>query len=259
MGNKNKTFISLLSLLLLVSLAAISCSTVKAQSRTITVPDDFPTISLALRNATNGDTVHVRSGTFTENELRIDKAILLKGENQESTRLNLQSTKHDEPLYPEYPDLYRAIWYDTAMAVNADNFVISDFTISSTGGDINITGNGNMVKSNSIFSALGVFGDNSKVVENTLSEGQVVQQSINCNIAGNHCNFSSNNVNSGSINFVGQFGVISFNNIKSSFITQSDDCFFYNNFFADASYGEFRVHGNNNIICKNVLDHLARA
>ena len=255
MGNKNKTFASLLSLFLLISLASMSNLTVKAQSRTIIVPDDFPTISLALRNATNGDTVHVRSGTYTENELRIDKAILLKGENQESTRLNLQSTKHDEPLYPEYPDLYRAIWYDTAMAVNADNFVISDFTISSTGGDINITGNGNMVKSNSIFSALGVFGDNSKVVENTLSEGQVVQQSINCNIAGNHCNFSSNNVNSDSINFVGQFGVISFNNIKSSFITQSDDCFFYNNFFADASYGEFRVHGNNNIICKNVLDH----
>lgn len=256
MGNKNKTFVSLLSLFLLISLASMSCSTVKAQSRTINVPDDFPTISLALRNATNEDTIYVRSGTYSENELRIDKAILLIGENQESTRLNLQSTKHDEPpLYPEYPDLYRAIWYDTAIAVNADNFAISGFTISTTGGDINITGNGNTVKNNFISAALTVLGDNNRVVENTLSDGQVVQQAINCNIAGNHCNFSLNNVNSGSINFVGQFGVISFNNVKSSFITQSDNCFFYNNFFADTSYGEFRVNGNNNIICKNILDH----
>ena len=255
MGNKNKTLVSLLSLFLLISLASMPYSTVKAQSRTIIVPDNFPTISLALRNATNGDTVYVRSGTYTENELRIDKAILLKGENQQSTRLNLHSTKHDEPLYPQYPDLYRAIWYDTAMAVNTDDFAISNFTISTTGGDINITGNGNIVKSNSISAALGVFGDNNRVIENTLSEGQIVQQSINYNIAGNHCNFSLNDVNSGSINFVGQFGVISFNNIKGSFIAWSDECFFYNNFFTDASYGEFRVNGNNNIICKNILDH----
>ena len=255
MSNGNKIFISLLSLLLLVSLASMSCSNVKAQSRTITVPDDFPSISLAVKNATDGDIVYVRSGTYTENELRINKPIILMGESQESTRLNLQSTKHDEPLYPEYPDLYRAIWYDTAMAVNADNFVISDFTISTTGGDINITGNGNTVKSNSISAAIAVFGDNNRVIENTLSEGQVVQKSINCNIAGNNCNFSANGVNSGSINFVGKFGVVSFNNIKSSFIAWSDDCFFYNNFFSDATYGEFRVNGNNNIICKNILDH----
>lgn len=42
---------------------------VKAQSKTIVVPDDYPTISSAIQNATNGDTVYIRSGTYTENEL----------------------------------------------------------------------------------------------------------------------------------------------------------------------------------------------
>ena len=133
-----KTIVLLLILALIAS--SIIFLPIKAQSQTIVVPDDYPTISSAIQNATNGDTIYVRSGTYTENELKITKSIFLIGEKPESTKINLNSEKHDEPLYPEFPDLYRAIWYDRAMAVHADNFVLSGLTISTTGGDINITG-----------------------------------------------------------------------------------------------------------------------
>ena len=140
MGKIKKTLTLLLVVLFLLSLATVQPINVKAQSKTLLVPDDFPTISSAIQNATNGDTIYVRSGTYTENELKITKSIFLIGEKPESTKINLNSEKHDESLYPEFPDLYRAIWYDRAMAVHADNFVLSGLTISTTGGDINITG-----------------------------------------------------------------------------------------------------------------------
>ncbi|MDI9576538.1 MAG: hypothetical protein WC203_05710 [Candidatus Bathyarchaeia archaeon] len=221
---------------------------VKAQSKTIVVPDDYPTISSAIQNATNGDTVYIRSGTYTENELKITKSIFLIGEKPESTKINLNSEKHDESLYPEFPDLYRAIWYDRAMAVHADNFVLSGLTISTTGGDINITGNNNKIESNFISAPLTVLGSNNKIVNNTLSSRPI-------NIAGTHCNFTLNKVSKGDVNFAGQYNIVSFNTLRDSFSAVSDESYFYSNFCLDAQYGAFKVKGNNNVLCKNVLDH----
>ena len=221
---------------------------VKAQSKTIVVPDDYPTISSAIQNATNGDTVYIRSGTYTENELKITKSIFLIGEKPESTKINLNSEKHDESLYPEFPYLYRAIWYDRAMAVHADNFVLSGLTISTTGGDINITGNNNKIESNFISAPLTVLGSNNKIVNNTLSSRPI-------NIAGTHCNFTLNKVSKGDVNFAGQYNIVSFNTLRDSFSAVSDESYFYSNFCLDAQYGAFKVKGNNNVLCKNVLDH----
>ena len=38
----------------------------KANGGTIIVPDDYPTIQYAIDNATSGDTIYVRSGTYNE-------------------------------------------------------------------------------------------------------------------------------------------------------------------------------------------------
>jgi len=241
-------------LLLLITSSIITFLPVKATgARTLVVPDSYPSISSAIANATDGDTVYVKRGTYTEYELRINKAISIIGEGAESTKLHLQSTKHDEPLYPDIPDLYRAIWYDRAMAVNTDNFGISGFSISTTGGDIDITGNNNRIKDNSIAASLTIIGNHIEIIGNTFSESPTAKRLYDYNIAGSHCNFTLNEINGGDVNFAGTYDVISFNNVTGSFSSVSDDCFYYKNLFKES--GEFKVNGNNNIICRNVLDH----
>jgi hypothetical protein len=98
-----------------------------------------------------------------------------------------------------------------------------------------------------------MLGSNNNITENTFSENPSIKRLYDYNIAGTNCNFSSNRINGGDVNFAGTYGIISFNNVTGSFSTTSDDCFFYKNFFSES--GEFRVNGKNNIICKNVLDH----
>ena len=41
--------------------------TVLAEPKTIVVPDDYPTIGWAIGNASEGDTIFVKKGTYYEN------------------------------------------------------------------------------------------------------------------------------------------------------------------------------------------------
>ncbi|MGD2066878.1 MAG: right-handed parallel beta-helix repeat-containing protein [Candidatus Bathyarchaeota archaeon] len=56
----------------------------KAEPRTIVVPDDYPTIADAVGNASPGDTVFVKKGNYAGG-IALNKPITLKGENAEST------------------------------------------------------------------------------------------------------------------------------------------------------------------------------
>ena len=82
---KKKT--ALLLILILTTSSAIAILPVKAQPRTIFVPDDYKTIADAIGNATNGDTIFVRQGTYEEHTLTINKTISLLGEDKENTTI----------------------------------------------------------------------------------------------------------------------------------------------------------------------------
>lgn len=65
---------------------------VRASTGTITVPDDYPTIRLAVNAASNGDTVFIRSGTYYTNQylqdiIVVQTAISLIGENPNNTTI----------------------------------------------------------------------------------------------------------------------------------------------------------------------------
>jgi hypothetical protein len=60
MSRLGKTHALLLVFLFLLSLVTLPNYTVKAQSKTIVVPDDYPTITDAIENAVNGDTILVK-------------------------------------------------------------------------------------------------------------------------------------------------------------------------------------------------------
>jgi parallel beta-helix repeat protein len=57
---------------------------VRASPKTIVVPEEYPTIGEAVKNASPGDTVFVKSGIYHEN-VWIDKSLLILGEDSENT------------------------------------------------------------------------------------------------------------------------------------------------------------------------------
>jgi nitrous oxidase accessory protein len=88
MGNLGKTLSSMFVLVFLLSLVILPPVTVKAQSKTIVVPDDYPTIQAAIGNASAGDIVFVKSGTYDVFWLEINKPLQLIGQDPEGVIIN---------------------------------------------------------------------------------------------------------------------------------------------------------------------------
>lgn len=84
-----KRFASLLALLLFLSVFFVSfpqIGTVKAETKTIVVPDDYSIIQEAVDAASENDIVFVKSGTYNES-VSIDVAISLIGEDPATTTI----------------------------------------------------------------------------------------------------------------------------------------------------------------------------
>jgi nitrous oxidase accessory protein len=81
--------VALLVVLVFLTTSSLTlCSSVKAESRTITVPDDFPTIQEAINSAEVGDTIFVKRGTYVENPV-VNKSVLLVGEDRDATVIDV--------------------------------------------------------------------------------------------------------------------------------------------------------------------------
>ena len=78
----SRLFLLFILCLALVSLLKINVA--KAEPETIVVPDDYLTIGWALGNATEGDTIYVKKGTYYEH-LQVNKSLWLVGEDKETT------------------------------------------------------------------------------------------------------------------------------------------------------------------------------
>jgi len=81
----------------------------KAETTTIIVPDDYPTITDAIGNATEGDTIFVKKGTYEcpiNQTLVIDKTISLIGEDAKNTIINLYPPYHEIANFPNPPILF---------------------------------------------------------------------------------------------------------------------------------------------------------
>lgn len=79
--------LSLIVILLITAASVMVLEPAKAEGRTLTVPTDYPTIKEAIQNATDGDTILVKQGTYNES-IVIDRAITLRGEDTNNTIIN---------------------------------------------------------------------------------------------------------------------------------------------------------------------------
>ena len=152
-------------LVFLTALVILPNAIVKAQSKTIVVPDDFPTLASAIENATNGDTIFVKDGTYQENAISTNKSLSIVGEGYQSTKINFQTRSYevDINIYEKYT------FYDPAILVNANNFRLSGFSIDSNGGEISINGNSTQITANNFGSKFNAIGSYLFITENTFS------------------------------------------------------------------------------------------
>ena len=125
-----------LLLVLILTVSIITFLPVKAEAKTIIVPDDYSSIQTAVDKASTGDTVLVKSGTYHQN-VTINKQLSLIGENKETTILYGPRSSN---------------WLVTSITIkiNADNVRISGFTIKDNMIGISANGNGIQVVSNVI-------------------------------------------------------------------------------------------------------------
>ena len=93
-----------------MSTLAFNTRSAKAEPTTIIVPDDYEKIQWALGNATKGDTIFVRAGTYYE-RVTIYKSISLIGESKHNTTIDGGGTGN-------------------VVHVTADNVTISGFTVT---------------------------------------------------------------------------------------------------------------------------------
>jgi len=161
-------------LLLLVILCILvlnpGVSIAKAEPKTIVVPDDYPTITNAVGNATDGDTIFVKEGTYEikENQkatplitgIEINKTLSIIGEDQTNTII----------VFP--PDTRFGMEFlfssKVGFLVHADDFVISNLTITNCDFGIQVTANGAQV-SNILTSSIYLKGNYSRISGNNLT------------------------------------------------------------------------------------------
>ena len=101
--------------LLLIGTLTLTSNTQQALSDpgTIRVPQDYPTIQVAINAASPGDTIQVAAGTYYENVV-VNKAVSLVGKNPGTTIIDAKGT-------------------GTVVKVTASSVTITNFTIQSSG------------------------------------------------------------------------------------------------------------------------------
>ncbi len=171
----SKKLALILVLFSLIAANIIVIHPIKAGSTTIIVPDDYPTIMAAIGNATDSDTIFVKSGIYNEQELVINKTLSLIGENANSTKIILHP-----PLTLHY------LWglvYSDPIKIDANDVALSGFTITTEGGEISVTGNGARIIGNIINMSIFVSGHGTLMIDNDLSS--ILLRGFNQTIAQN--------------------------------------------------------------------------
>jgi nitrous oxidase accessory protein NosD len=248
--------VALLLVLVLAASSIVAFLPVHAEARVIVVPDDYLTISEAIRNANDGDSVFVKKGTYEEKTLEIDKPLSIVGEGAEFTKINL-----DPPLYSSPPDILNrtSSWFGPSITVDVNDFKISGFTINTSviinkpGGEISIAGNRTQIIGNHIITGLSINGSYWKIAENTFSRG--------VGMVGSYGNISANKfVGSGGIYVAGVYNIIFSNNIagrdNTGIHVEGASCVVYgNNVTENSGIGGIYVSSDGTIVARNVVDH----
>jgi parallel beta-helix repeat protein len=258
-----------LLVLVLAASSIVSALPVKAEARTLVVPDDYATISLAIENALDGDTVFVKKGTYHEEAIEINKSISLIGESINETVLSL-----NPPLVEVWFLRNLLLVPDTAIKINANDVKLQGFTIDlpeeglgavsgiyavgdgisfadnkiANRSNVYLSGSILNITCNSIQGTLQVAGSNITVANNTIGDTLKVQGTFNL--------VSANEIGSGyywsGIHLDGSFNCVVGNSFSSMSTEHSNFNVIVGNSFVNLDMRKYGEGGcNNTIISKN--------
>lgn len=221
-----------LILILIMAVAAINFLPAKAEKYAIIVPDEYHTISDALANAHNGDIIFVRSGIYNEHMMTINFSVTLIGQGAGTTIINCL----DSGYLGYWPNLYGS----APFRINADDVVISGFTLQ--GGMLGIYGQGNrdQIVGNVITQEIQITGSQQVIANNTV---------------GNYPNGPSFAIES-----TGDGNIIAANNVASSYVgidVKGLNDIVYNNTVLGLSQAGIQLEYNTTgaLIAKNMLSN----
>jgi len=197
--------------------------TLTADPITIIVPDNYTTIQGAINNASSGDTVFVRKGTYYEHVV-INKTITLVGEDSNSTVIDGYET-------------------DNVIHIRANNVTVKSFTVRKSGMYSGIFVDHSMdnviINNRLIYNSEGitvVYSSRNVVCGNTISsnyDGIDLYYSSNNVVSGNailHSNFAGMTLYYSSSNVVcGNTILSNYHGIYLAFLS-SNNTIYHNNF-----------------------------
>jgi parallel beta-helix repeat protein len=193
---KRRVLLLLLPLLFLSASSFLFRGNSKVVSATIIVPDDYAKIQDAIDNASAGDTISVRNGTYSEN-LNVYKVLSLVGENPETTIIDgNQSGIWTVQISSDHVTM---TGFTVEGALHIRNFGIwivgrygnvSGNTIIDCQWGVTVLGSNNIISGNNLTqnTQLGIMvrSSSSNVIsENNMTEGTQLENSLNNTVTGN--------------------------------------------------------------------------
>jgi nitrous oxidase accessory protein len=258
---KSASFIVLLLFFSVVLVSLPQNGIVKAEPKTIVVPDDYSTIQEAIEKVDEGDTMIVKKGVYDgpiNETLTINKTVSLIGE--ETTIFNLHPLLLNKTLfYQPY------LTYNTSLIVAANNVTISGFTINtpSPGGGISITSNGTRITNCSLTPTVSLTSSHSIISESSLKSNLNLNGSNNtinqCSIRGDvglsgTYNIMTGNAIDAEINLKGSYNTISDSSFYRIFLENSDSNTIHNNTLSCIWIGFYGHTSSNNTVSGNILN-----
>lgn len=141
-----KTKITLLLTVILLSSVLMINLHFSYAAKTLAVPGDYPTISQAISHASDGDTIIVQSGVYTEN-LAVNKSVSINGAGSKTTIIIGEGglTGGSQPVVAlnasgaeisgftiESQNYTQTALYATGVIINADNCIIQNNIITNS-------------------------------------------------------------------------------------------------------------------------------
>lgn len=257
----------LILLLCSIWVALLTNPAVKAEPKTIVVPDDCTTIKGAIDNASEGDTIYLKMGTYEgpiNETLVINKTISIIGE--ETAVLNLHPLLLNKTIYMYSPNNpIQSLFYDTSLIIESNNVTISGFkiTVPSPGGDIYIMGNGTQITDCILNTeVLWLEGSYSTISETYLNiknlkvdgSSQTIDHSrfFTTQISSSHNNITQNTLDT--LFLYDSYNLISGNSFNEMYLEHSNSNIIRNNTCSLMWIGRYNHNCSNNIFAGNILD-----